>query len=81
MNNDFFLTQAKAIAKEATAKGDTDARIKHLYDKILNRPAGYLDLKRARQFLEAFDNDAKPEDALGHFAHLLLVSTEFLFLD
>ena len=81
MNNDFFLAQAKAIAKVAAQEKDADARIKHLYEKILNRPAGYLDLKRAREFLDAFNSKTQPEEALSHFAHLLLVSTEFLFLD
>ena len=81
MNNDFFLTQAKAIAKEASARNDNEARIKYLYEKILNRPADYLDIKRATEFLSTFDSTTKTETALGHFAHLLLVSTEFLFLD
>jgi len=82
LNNEFFVAQAQAISKEAATKQDTKERIQFLYAKILNRPAGYLEIKRAREFLDSIENEkAKPEEALGHFAHLLLVSTEFLFLD
>ncbi|MGB0582576.1 MAG: DUF1553 domain-containing protein, partial [Limisphaerales bacterium] len=80
LNNSFFLTQAKEIGKAAAANPDLDAQIFHLYQKILNRPAGYLEIKRAREFLNSFA-DTNPEEALSHFAHLLLVSTEFLFLN
>jgi len=81
MNHEFFLDQARLIAREAASRQDPDARVDFLYRKILNRPAGYLDLKRARGFLEGFSPDTAPEEPLSHLAHLLLVSTEFLFLD
>ena len=81
MNNDFFLNQARKIAQSVASEKDEDSRIRQLYQKVLNRPAGYLDIKRAKEFLNVFSADTRPEEALGHFAHLLLVSTEFLFLD
>jgi hypothetical protein len=82
LNNEFFITQAKAIAKEAATEPVAEEQIKFVYTKILNRPAGYLEIKRAREFLNSFDHAKdKPEEPLSHFAHLLLVSTEFLFLD
>lgn len=82
LNNEFFLTQAKVIAREAATRDGLEDQIKHLYTKILNRPAGYLEIRRAREFLDTFEGEkTKHEEALSHFVHLLLVSTEFLFLD
>jgi len=76
MNSDFMLDQAKAIAARVEAKGgDTDAKALKLYAHILNREPTGAELKRAAAFIDAVPN------GLTEFTHVLLASTEFLFLD
>lgn len=81
LNNDFFHAQSETIGKAAYAAATDDERIRHLYETILNRAPDYIETKRALEFLQEIAKDMKPEQAHGHLAHLLLVSTEFLFLD
>ena len=78
LNSDFFLKQAAEIGKFAdTAADDVASQITWLYQRILNRSPAETELAQAESFL---GKEATEED-LGHLAHLLLISTEFLFLD
>ncbi|MCB1062384.1 MAG: DUF1549 domain-containing protein [Verrucomicrobiae bacterium] len=86
MNSDFFLTQAKEIGSHALAAAETpEAEIAWLYRKILSRPPTAEESDNALAFIREISSGAKTEaersEAFGHLAHLLLVSTEFLFLD
>ena len=86
LNSDFFLNEAKDMGKAVLASGHTDeGRITQLYQKILNRSPDPEESKRAIAFVEGLSDGKKTgtahQDAYGHLAHLLLVSTEFLFLN
>ncbi|MGY8674833.1 MAG: DUF1553 domain-containing protein, partial [Verrucomicrobiia bacterium] len=83
LNNDFFVTQAKGIGERSFLEENVEQRIANLYGRILNRVPDYIEQQRARDFLADLQKDSglSPEAAFGHLAHLLLVSTEFLFLD
>lgn len=76
INSDFFLEKAKVLGKEAIAKPD---QISWLYQAVLNRPPAEDEAKRANAFVA--DVSDNREEAHAHLAHLLLVSTEFLYLD
>ena len=83
LNNNFFLTQAKEIGKRSLSAKDASDRISRLYQEILNRTPSYIEIQRALDFVKELETDSKidREEAFGHLAHLLLVSTEFLFLN
>ena len=78
LNSDFFLKQSAEIGKFAhSAASGPASQITWLYQRILNRaPTG-----EESQQAVAFLGDSSDAESLGHFAHLLLASTEFLFLD
>ena len=76
MNSGFILEQAKAIAQSIESKGgDTGVRIAGLYSTVLNRRPTDAEAKRAASFVDSIPN------GLTEFAHVLLASTEFLFVD
>jgi len=78
LNSDFFLQQSAGIGKFAhTAAAVPSAQITWLYQRILNRPPDTDELSLAGEFV----GDISSPESLGHLAHLLLISTEFLFLD
>ena len=83
LNNEFFTEQADVIGREAAEQSAEIDQIKHLYNAILSRQPGYIEGQRANEFLFQIMNNSEMnrDEALGHLAHLLLVSTEFLFLD
>tara|TARA_R110002096_G_scaffold163992_3_gene331636 strand:- start:6880 stop:9714 length:2835 start_codon:yes stop_codon:yes gene_type:complete len=76
INSDFFLSKAKILGTKASSKPD---RISWLYETILNRPPETEEASRAQAFVSEISPN--PEEAHAHLAHLLLVSTEFLYLD
>ncbi len=78
LNSDFFLQQSADIGKFAhTAAANKATQVTWLYQRILNRQATSDELSMATEFI---GEESTPE-TLGHLAHLLLISTEFLFLD
>ena len=86
LNSDFYKSRAKEIGNMALAAGENpDEEVTWLYEKILNRAPSQSEVQRAGAFIAEISGGAESEtalkDAYGHFAHLLLVSTEFLFLD
>ncbi len=86
MNSDFYKTQATAIGQAALEAGTTpDEEVTWLYQKILNRTPQPEEIARASGFIAEISSGAEDEKQLqaayGHFAHLLLASTEFLFLE
>ena len=86
LNSEFYLSQSREIGKAALAAGDTpDAEVDWLYRKILNRSPGATELERANAFVGELggssESEPELEQAYSHLAHLLLVSTEFLFLN
>ena len=86
LNSDFYKTQSVAVGKAALEAGKTpDDEVRWLYELVLNRPPTGEELSRANGFVADIGRGAESgkelEEAYGHLAHLLLVSTEFLFLD
>lgn len=78
LNSDFFLQQSAQIGKFAhTAAANKATQVVWLYQRILNRPATPEELSMAIDFI----GESRAPEPLGHLAHLLLISTEFLFLD
>ena len=78
LNSDFFLQQSAEIGKFAhTAAANKATQITWLYQRILNRPATDEELSMAADFI---GENSNPQ-SLADFAHLLLISTEFLFID
>lgn len=86
LNSDFFQDQAREVGRMARAAGDSPSdSIGWMYRRILNREASPAEIERALGFLDEIGGDAESgtaaDEAMGHFAHLLVASTEFLFLD
>lgn len=86
MNSDFYQTSAVAIGSKALEAGKTpEEEIGWLYETILNRPPRDGEVERAGSFIAEISGGVESglelEEAYSHFAHLLLASTEFLFLD
>jgi len=76
MNSGFMKEQAKAIAGKVDGQGgDADANVDLLYSLVLNRKPTEAEAKRAAAFVASIPN------GLTEFTHVLLASTEFLFLD
>lgn len=85
LNSDFLQAQANEVGKQAPAAAETPAdEVEWLYRKILNRAPRAEETPRAISFVTGVsdgESAAQIEAAYGHLAHLLLASTEFLFLD
>ena len=86
INSDFYRTQAATIGKAALEAGATpDEEVTWLYQKVLNRSPRPDEISRASKFVAEISSGAEDEKQLqaayGHLAHLLLASTEFLFLE
>jgi hypothetical protein len=86
LNSEFMIGQARAIVVRPDLRtGNTNDRIAALYTVILNRAANAAELARARRFVDDLQGEAKStqatDAALGELAHVLLASTEFLYLD
>lgn len=86
-NSEFFQNEAKVIGHAAIASSDSpEERVTGLYQKLLNRKPTTEEVSQAVAFISDISSpsdEALPdkEQAYSHLAHLLLVSTEFLFLN
>lgn len=76
LNSRFLQGQSAEIAKLAYAQAEP---VTFLYELTLGRQPAPFELRRADAFLA--DSGENRETALGDLAHILLASTEFLFLD
>ena len=81
LNSEFFGQQALAIGSAALSADSAGLRIESLYRQILGRAPNYLETKRALDFLSDLSTNTEPRAAYGHLAHVLLISSEFLFLE
>ncbi len=75
LNSDFMQTQARELGAQSYAQPEPTV---WLYQTILGRHPAARDLDRAQAFIESFSDRA---DGLNDLAHVLLASTEFLFLE
>jgi mono/diheme cytochrome c family protein len=83
MNSPFVLEQAQQLVKRneiTKAKNDT-ARVRALYDLILQRPAESAELRLAEKFLAGQSATPASMSALEKYAQVLLLSNELMFVD
>ena len=76
LNSPFLQMQAAALVKRlhAEAPGKDEERIRRAYPLLFGRPATDNEVRLAREFLVG-------DDAWLQYAHVLLGSNEFLFVD
>ncbi|MBU6303257.1 MAG: DUF1549 domain-containing protein [Verrucomicrobia bacterium] len=82
LNSRFLQAEAKAVAKAAMKPG---TGIQHLYLTLLARAPDPAERERALDLIADLGGGGeeldREEEALGHLAHLLMASTEFLYLE
>lgn len=78
LNSEVLQAQARELGVGAYLHDNPDA-VKHLYRSVLGRVPHPAELQRAVAFIN--DGGSDREQALADLAHVLLASTEFLFLD
>lgn len=76
LNSAFLQNQAAKLAQQAYAQADP---LTWLHEAILGRAPSAAAAKRANDFINTASDDR--EKALADLAHVLLASTEFLFLE
>jgi hypothetical protein len=76
LNSSFIQKQATTLAQQAYAQPDA---VTWLHHTILGRAPGEAAAMRAQAFIDQSSTDR--EKALSDLAHVLLASTEFLFLE
>jgi len=86
LNSDFIQGKAQAIGAEALNQSRRpNEQVTWLYQKILKRPPQTHEMDRAHSFIVGIGGGSESPDQIaenfGHLAHVLLVSSEFLYLD
>lgn len=76
LNSPFLQKQGATLAQQAYAQADP---VTWLHEAILGRAPSATAAKRANDFINTASDDR--EKALADLAHVLLASTEFLFLE
>jgi cytochrome c553 len=76
LNSPFLQKQGATLAQQAYAQADP---VTWLHEAILGRGPSATAAKRANDFINTANDDR--EKALADLAHVLLASTEFLFLE
>ena len=78
LNNEFVWQQAAALAEHLERDGDTcQAKIQQAYELVYGRDATERDVALGVRILNSLD----PATALRDYAHILMSSNEFLFVD
>jgi hypothetical protein len=80
MNSPLVAERAAHLAnrREVAALGKPEERIQALYRIVFGRPASAEEMAAGRDFIAALPEKAEP---WGTYAHALLLSNEFLFVD
>jgi hypothetical protein len=88
LNNETFLLQARHLAEriEREAGSDQAAQIRLLYRIAYSREASDKEVRQAQEFLKSrgvASKKSSPEtlNPLGEFAHVVLNSNEFLYIN
>jgi len=76
LNSSFLQKQAAQLAQQAYAQADA---VMWLHETILGRKPSATAAKRANEFINTAKDDL--EKGLADLAHVLIASTEFLFLE
>ena len=82
LNSSFIQDRAKALAahKEFANVKNDEERIRWIYQRCFSRPPAPDDLKIAIAFIQSQPSDSET-DPWQRFAHALLASNEFVFVD
>jgi hypothetical protein len=86
LNSEFLLKEAKAVAKSAMKPGALPGtEVDQLYRTLLGRAPDPVERDRALGLIADLsgggEDVSQVEEAVGHLAHLLMASTEFLYLE
>jgi len=86
LNSEFLLKEAKAVAKSAMKPGALPGtEVDQLYRTLLGRAPDPVERERALGLVASLSGGGEEldqvEEAVGHLAHLLMASTEFLYLE
>ncbi len=86
LNSAFLLKEAKAVAKSAMKPGALPGtEVDQLYRTLLGRTPNPVERERAMGLVADLSGGGEElsqvEEAVGHLAHLLMASTEFLYLE
>ena len=86
LNSAFLLKEAKAVAKSAMKPGALPGtEVDQLYRTLLGRAPESVERERALGLIADLSGGgegvSQVEEAVGHLAHLLMASTEFLYLE
>jgi hypothetical protein len=86
LNSAFLLKEAKGVAKSAMKPGALPGtEVDQLYRTLLGRAPGPVERERALGLIADLSGGGEEvsqvEEAVGHLAHLLMASTEFLYLE
>ena len=86
LNSEFLLKEAKAVAKSAMKPGALPGiEVDQLYRTLLGRAPEPVERERALGLIADLSGGGEAvsqvEEAVGHLAHLLMASTEFLYLE
>jgi len=86
LNSEFLLKEAKAVAKSAMLPGALPGtEVDQLYRTLLGRAPDPVERERALGLVADLSGGGEElsqvEEAVGHLAHLLMASTEFLYLE
>ena len=86
LNSEFIHERASIIGRMALdAGGNPGEEVDWLYQTLLGRAPNPVEKQRALAFLADLSGGSEARDALeaasGHLAHVILASTEFLFLN
>jgi hypothetical protein len=86
LNSDFVQEQAMALGKLAVENSlSSDGAVDWLYATVLARHPHAAETQRSLDFLAELGGASADRErqvvACGHLAHVLLASTEFLYLD
>jgi hypothetical protein len=83
MNHPWIMEQARGLARrpEVAAAGETAPRIATLHSLIYGRPATAEEVALGRSFLAGAPQGPDAESPWDVYAHALLLTNEFLFVD
>ncbi len=86
LNSEFLQEQAAVIGKLAAGQGGpAGTEVSWLYQTLLGRTPNPLERERALGLIADLSGGSEDpkllEEATGHLAHLLIASTEFLYLE
>jgi mono/diheme cytochrome c family protein len=83
MNSPFVLQQAQQLVQRAdvSTAPDAAAKVRALYQLVLQRPPESREVRLAEKFLAAPAPGTNSLSALEQYAHVLLLSNELMFVD